>query len=269
MLPMRSPPQFPFLAASAAIVLHTGAVLAAAHVVAPRILDVECGGSVSSWGHTVGNSSSSSSNGDTGARCKWLKCHAPSHRQLLCCRPVWQQALLAAAMVALPLTLAALSQRWLWGCYVTALRRREQKQREAQPQQQERQQEGVALARAQEPQGQHDGDEVRRQQEQEEMGGRFQQPQRQEVGQQQHLARKPLPMLCLPAPRRALAQSGPPEGRSAMYQGVSTGQSLSVKVRGQETWPRTRLWTAPHLYLCTVLYGSVARTLWQASMNLR
>ncbi len=221
-------PQFPFLAASKGILLHTVAALVAAYAVAPHIVDLEHGtpdGSTDNSNTSRTSSSSSSSSGSSGAEGTGrTKCDAPSHRQLLCCRPVWQQALLAAAMVALPLTLAALSQRWLWGCYVTALRRRQQ-------QEQELEQQGKQDEQQQQTQQQQEREQPPVREEKE--GSTLLEKQLMRPQALRGKAHNPGPMLSLHAPLRSPSQAaaGSAGARRAMYQGMGTWQSLSVKVR--------------------------------------
>lgn len=207
-------PKFPFLAASKGILLHTAAALAAAYAIAPHIVDLE-------HGVPDGSDDNRGSTGSSGAEGRWPnKCHTSSQRQLLSCRPVWQQTLLAGAirMVALPLALAALSQCWLWRCYVTALRRRAQEEQQLQQQGKQEEQQQVQ-------------DQRQREQPEEEQGSALL---KEQLARHQILrSQAHNPHLELPLPSHLREQSKPVGtggSRRAVYQGMGTWQNVSVKV---------------------------------------
>ncbi len=104
------PPQLPFLAALAGILLHTVAVWVAAYAIAPHIM-LLAQQQLAGTGDPGNSSSSSATN------VSLLRCNMPDMSELVSCRPLWVQCLLAAFLVAFPIALASASQRWMWGRY--------------------------------------------------------------------------------------------------------------------------------------------------------
>ncbi len=114
--------QFPFLPAFAGILLHMAVVWFSAYTVAPSIIHLE---QQTTSGPITDPAVSNSS---IGATRSLLRCDHPRFAALLSCRPAWAQCLVAALMVAIPATLATLSQRWLWRRYQRALAKQQQQQ---------------------------------------------------------------------------------------------------------------------------------------------
>lgn len=125
-------PQLPFLPAFAGILLHMGIVWVASYTVAPTITHLEQQRSAAAG---TGGPAVSSSFAFGSA----LDCGNPRIAALVSCRPVWQQCVVAAFLVAFPAVFAAASQGWLWGRFRKApagqqLQRQEQQLRGAQQQ---------------------------------------------------------------------------------------------------------------------------------------
>ncbi len=134
------PTQFPFLLALSGILLHPAVVWVAAYSVAPSIIHLEQQRSAAAAG--ADDPVISSSFGFDSP----LECDNPRIAALVSCRPVWQQCLVAAFLVAFPAAFATASQRWLWGRF-----------RKAPAGQQLRQQEQQLLGAQQQSKEQHTG----------------------------------------------------------------------------------------------------------------
>lgn len=92
----------------AGILLHPAVVWVASYFVAPTIIHLEQQRSTAA---AAGGPAVSSSFAFDIA----LECDNPRMAALVSCRPVWQQRMVAAFLVALPAALATASQAWLWG----------------------------------------------------------------------------------------------------------------------------------------------------------
>ncbi len=117
-------------------------VWVAAYTVAPSIIHLEQQRSAAAAAGVGGGPAVSSS---SFAFDSPLQCDNPRIAALVSCRPVWQQCLVAAFLVAFPAAFATASQRWLWGRFRKApagqqLRQQEQQLRGAQQQRKEQQQ---------------------------------------------------------------------------------------------------------------------------------